>query len=102
MESTITHNLKPEDLEPRRSKGPRKESTFCPNFYTYILENDPTTYHEAMQSPDAAFWREALISEINSILANHTWELGYLPQGTKPLGYTWILKREKFKIDPKF
>lgn len=55
MESTITHNPEPEDLEPRRSKGPRNESTFFPNFYTNILENDPTTYHEAMQSPDAAF-----------------------------------------------
>lgn len=68
----------------RRSKRLRKESTFGPDFFTYILENDPTSYHEAMQSPGVAFWGEALNNEIESILANHTWDLVDLPPITKP------------------
>lgn len=59
-----------------------------------------------MQSPDVAFWGEALNNEFESILANHTWELVDLPPITKPLGCTWILTKklrtdgsiEKFKV----
>lgn len=47
-----------------------------------------------MQSPNAAFWKEVLSSEIESILANHVWELNYLPQGTKPLGCKWRFQKK--------
>ena len=63
------------DVEPCRSKRPRKETSFGPDFLTYILESDPASYQEAMQSPDAAFWKEALNSEIEFIFSNHTGEL---------------------------
>ncbi|GJT38658.1 DNA polymerase zeta catalytic subunit-like protein [Tanacetum coccineum] len=43
-------------------------------------------------------WREAIKSEIESILQNHTWELVVLPPGCKPLGYKWIFKK-KMKAD---
>ncbi|GKA49096.1 DNA polymerase zeta catalytic subunit-like protein [Tanacetum coccineum] len=43
-------------------------------------------------------WREAIKSEIESILQNHTWELVDLPPGCKPLGYKWIFKK-KMKAD---
>ena len=58
------------------------------------MENGPTTYSEAMQSSDVAFWREALNSEIEFILANHTLELVNLPLGTKPMGCKWIFKKK--------
>ena len=43
-------------------------------------------------------WKEAVNSEIESIMQNHTWELVDLPPGSKPLGCKWIFKR-KMKID---
>ena len=51
-----------------------------------------------MTSPEAPLWKEAINSEIDSILQNHTWELVDLPPGCKPLGYKWIFKR-KMKPD---
>ena len=42
--------------------------------------------------------KEAVNSEIESILQNHTWELEDLPPGCKPLGHKWIFKR-KLKAD---
>ncbi|KAK4385857.1 Retrovirus-related Pol polyprotein from transposon TNT 1-94 [Sesamum angolense] len=42
--------------------------------------------------------KEAINSEIESIMQNHTWELVDLPSGSKPLGCKWILKR-KYKAD---
>nr|GFA04584.1 zinc finger, CCHC-type [Tanacetum cinerariifolium] len=35
--------------------------------YCYSIEKDPRTYNEAMQSRDAAFWKEAIDDEIRSI-----------------------------------
>ncbi|GJY59617.1 zinc finger, CCHC-type containing protein [Tanacetum coccineum] len=61
-------------------------------------EEDPRTYNEAMQSQDAAFWKEAIDDEIGSIIENNTWVLPDLPLGCKPLGCKWIFKR-KIKVD---
>ncbi|KAK3030956.1 hypothetical protein RJ639_036694 [Escallonia herrerae] len=48
-------------------------------------ENEPRTYSEAMSSPETPHWKEAINSEIESIMQNHTWELVDLPPGNKPL-----------------
>ncbi|GKC26730.1 hypothetical protein Tco_1034024 [Tanacetum coccineum] len=57
-----------EEVEPRRSKRARNEKS------------------------------EAIKSEIESILQNHTWELVDFPSGCKALGYKWIFKK-KMKDD---
>ncbi|GJY89099.1 zinc finger, CCHC-type containing protein [Tanacetum coccineum] len=40
--------------------------------YYYSIEEDPRTYNEAMQSRDAAFWKEAIDDETGSIMENNT------------------------------
>ncbi|WOH14828.1 hypothetical protein DCAR_0934351 [Daucus carota subsp. sativus] len=66
---------------------------------TYLLEEgDPKTYKEAVTSPDGPMWKEAIKSEIDSILQNHTWELVDLPPGCKALGSKWVFKK-KLKPD---
>ena len=84
--------------EPRRSKRMRISKSFGPDYLTYLLENEPQTFKEAMSSPEAPYWKEAVNSEIQSIMHNHTWELVDLPLGSKPLGCKWIFKR-KLKTD---
>ncbi|KAL0339137.1 UNVERIFIED_CONTAM: hypothetical protein Sangu_1435800 [Sesamum angustifolium] len=74
------------DEEPRRSKRAKRAKTFGPDFLTYLLENEPRTINEALSSLEAPFWKEAINSEIESIMQNHTWELVDLPSGSKPLG----------------
>ena len=86
------------ELEPRRSKRARTEKSFGPDFLTFLLENDPQSYNEAVRSADGALWKDAINSEIDSILQNHTWELVNLPSGCKPLGSKWIFKK-KMKAD---
>ena len=86
------------DVEPRRGKRARTSKSFGPDFLTYMLESEPQSYNEAIRSPDGPLWKEAIKSEIDSILQNHTWELVDLPPGCKPLGYKWIFKK-KMKTD---
>ena len=64
----------------------------------YHVDRDHFTYQVAVTSPDAVFWKEAIKSELDSIIQNHTWELVTLPPGTKLLDTKWIFKR-KFKPD---
>ena len=47
-----------------------------------------------MSTLEAPMWNEAINSEIESIMQNHTWELVDLPPGSKPLGCEWIFKRK--------
>ncbi|GKC26587.1 zinc finger, CCHC-type containing protein [Tanacetum coccineum] len=92
-----------ETPEPRKGKRVRKAKSYGSDFqlylvegsrdqvgsqysYFYSIEEDPRTYDEAMQSWDAAFWKEAIDDEIGSIMENNTWVLSDLPPGCKPLG----------------
>ena len=108
-------NIGSETLEVRKSKRGRIAKDFDSDFqlylvegsreevglqysYCYSIEEDPKSFKEAMESRDAAFWKEAIDDELSSILENNTWVLSDLPPGSKPLGSKWIFKR-KMKVD---
>ena len=40
-----------------RSKRQRKEVSFGDGFYTYLIENEPSSYFEAISSSDALLWK---------------------------------------------
>ena len=63
-----------------------------------MLKDEPQSFKEAISSPEAPYWKEAINDEVESILQNHTCELVDLPLGSKPLGYKWIF-RKKMKAD---
>ncbi|KAL6345701.1 hypothetical protein AAG906_017440 [Vitis piasezkii] len=80
-------SIEPSEFEPRRSKRDRKETNLGDGFYTFLIDQDPRSYKEAITSPNAPFWKEAINSEIKLIMYNHTWELIDLPHGAKTIGY---------------
>ena len=101
---TATNNINHKSLNNeskealRRYKRARTSKSYGQDFLTYLLENEPQSFNEAMSTPEAPMWKEAINSEIESIMHNHTWELVDLPPGSKPLGCKWIFKR-KMKTD---
>ena len=48
------------------------ETNIGDGFYTFLMDDDPRSYKEAITSPDAPFWKETINSEIESIMYNHT------------------------------
>ena len=86
---------KDNEIEPRHSKRARIEKSFGPDFLTYMLKGEPQTYKEVVNSIEGLMWKEAIYSEIDSILQNYTWELVDLPLGCKPLSSKWVFKRKR-------
>ncbi|XP_077252436.1 uncharacterized protein LOC143891806 [Tasmannia lanceolata] len=59
-----------------------------------ILSKSNVFVGNGYNANDAVFWKEAIKSELDSIIENHTWELVDLPPGTKALDSKWIFKKK--------
>ncbi|KAK1618066.1 hypothetical protein QYE76_023583 [Lolium multiflorum] len=70
---------------PKRSKRQRTAKSFGHDFIVYLVDDTPTSISEAYASQDADYWKEAVRSEMDSILANGTWEVTDRPYGCKPV-----------------
>jgi hypothetical protein len=66
-----------------RNKRQRIAKSFGDDFIVYLVDDTPTSITEAYTSLDADDWKEAVHSEMDSILSNGTWELSELPFGCK-------------------
>lgn len=69
-----------------RGSGP----AFAANSATTIIE--PATLEEALASPQADLWRQAMDDEYASLEANGTWTLETPPPGVKPIPTKWVFK----------
>ncbi|KAL0451802.1 UNVERIFIED_CONTAM: Retrovirus-related Pol polyprotein from transposon TNT 1-94 [Sesamum latifolium] len=74
--TSLTHK---ESDEPKRSKRARVVKDFGSDFVTYNIEDDPVTFKDAQ-------WKEAVKSEMDSIVSNGTWVLVDLPLGCITIG----------------
>ncbi|KAK1616765.1 hypothetical protein QYE76_022282 [Lolium multiflorum] len=79
---------------PKRSKRQRTAKSFGHDFMVYLVDDTPTSISEAYASLDADYWKEAVRSEMDSILANGTWEVTNRPYGCKPVGCKLALRRD--------
>ena len=79
---------------PKRSKRQRTAKSFGDDFIVYLVDDTPTSISEAYASQDADYWKEAVRSEMDSILANGTWEITDRHYGCKPVGCKWVFKKK--------
>ncbi|GJR74782.1 retrotransposon protein, putative, ty1-copia subclass [Tanacetum coccineum] len=56
--------------------------------------DEPANYKEAMAIPEAAKWKEAMKSEIQSMYDNQVWNLVDTTPGLKTMGCKWIFKKK--------
>src|SRR5207237_10181144 len=73
------NHVEDDNEAPRRSKRQKIEKSFGDDFIVYLVDDTPRTISEAYASPDADYWKEAVRSEMDSILANGTWEITARP-----------------------
>jgi len=66
-------SVPPTDIESRRSKWTKILRDFGEDFFTYLVEGDPSSFKKAMDSSESPFWKEAIDNEIKFIMENNTW-----------------------------
>ncbi|KAL2232001.1 UNVERIFIED_CONTAM: Retrovirus-related Pol polyprotein from transposon TNT 1-94 [Sesamum indicum] len=86
VSSSSSNQTHEESDEPRRSKRARIIKDFGSDFVTYNIEDDSITFKDAMASSEAKEWKEAVKSEMDSIVSNGTWVLVDLPPGCTTIG----------------
>jgi hypothetical protein len=99
IEESHIHNLvKDDDVSTRKSKRARIAKLFGDDYIVYLVDDTPSTIEEAYFYPDADFWKEAIRSDMDSIMSNATWEVVEHPYRCKPIGSKWMFKK-KFRPD---
>jgi hypothetical protein len=92
-----SHENIPEDdngIVTRKSKRRRVAKSFGDDYIIYLVDDTPKTIEEAYSSPDVDLWKEAVQSEMDSIMSNGTWEVVDRPYGCKPIGCKWVFKKK--------
>ena len=91
--------IEEQDVPLRRSHRVRR-SAIPSDYEVYVsedmtLEGDPTTYEEAMRSPDSSKWLAAMEDEMRSMDTNKVWDLEKIPKGAKKVGCKWVYKTKR-------
>ncbi|KAL0298745.1 UNVERIFIED_CONTAM: Retrovirus-related Pol polyprotein from transposon TNT 1-94 [Sesamum radiatum] len=100
--STLNNQNQDENVEVRRSSRVKK-STISSDYIVYLqetdfdigLENDTTSFSQAISSENFNLWHNAMKEEITSMDKNQVWELTKLPEGAKPIGCKWVYKTKR-------
>jgi hypothetical protein len=59
-----------------------------------IIDDDPTTVREAMESEDGNLWKRAMDEEMASLDKNDAWDLVDFPTRRNPIGSKWVFKKK--------
>jgi hypothetical protein len=92
-EQILVENLRDDNETSKKSKRQRTTKSFGDDFIVYLVDDTPRTIEEAYSSLDVDYWKEAIKSELDSIMSNETWEVVSRPYGCK-----WVFK-EKLRLD---
>jgi hypothetical protein len=88
-EQTLVENLRGDNEISKKSKRKRTAKSFGDDFIVYLVDDTPKTIEEAYSSLDADYRKEAIKSEMDSIMSNGTWEVVSTPYGCK-----WVFKKK--------
>ena len=81
---------------PRRSQRVRKLAIPADyevyNIEEFQMEDDPTSFEEAIRSDHSSKWLEAIKDEMKSMNVNKVWDLKIISKGAKTVGYKWVYK----------
>jgi hypothetical protein len=95
-EEPHVHSPKEDDIVvTRKSKRLRTAKSFGDDYIVYLMDDIPRTIEEAYSSSDTDLWKEAVRSEMDSIMSNGTWGIVNRPYRCKPIGCKWVFKKKK-------
>ncbi|KAK9680194.1 hypothetical protein QE152_g39277 [Popillia japonica] len=91
MESLIKNDTWTLVRRPENAKIISCRWLFKVNVESYV-ENLPQTLEECQMRPDSNHWKEAIESEMESLIKNDTWTLVRRPENAKIISCRWLFK----------
>ncbi|KAM2043175.1 hypothetical protein ACFXTI_036479 [Malus domestica] len=87
---------------PLRQSNRQRKPVILPDFvylqeteYNIGDEDDPITFHQAVNSSKAELWQAAMAEELAAMEKNKVWMLVPLPCNAKPIGCKWVFKTKR-------
>lgn len=96
--------LLPQEPMPLRRSTREKRSAIPEDYIVFlheheddigVMEDDPISFRQAMESSNSQKWVNAMNEEIKSMRDNDVWDLVPLPEGAKIIGCKWIFKTKR-------
>ena len=82
-------------VKPPKRYGQAKMTTFALSVAEEIVDMEPKTYQEAINSNEADQWVKSIQEKMDSLRKNETWELVTKPKDRKLAGSKWVFKRKQ-------
>ncbi|KAJ9538813.1 hypothetical protein OSB04_031546 [Centaurea solstitialis] len=91
------------NTEPLRRSTRERRSAIPDDYHVYLTEiefdlgedDDPTSFKEAMESPNKDKWLKAMEEELTSMSNNEVWDLIDKSNSIKPIGNKWVFKTKR-------
>lgn len=81
--------------EKRTIKKPARFEDCVAYAYPVIVAEIPSSFKEAVASPESVEWNGAMKEEMNSLMKNRTWDLVQLPKGKRAIGCKWVYAKKE-------
>lgn len=91
LQSSSDNNQENRQLRDRRQIK-RTEFYGCP--VTFLTQQLPSNYNEAIMSDEKENWQTAMQSEMNSLYENETWILVEKPENKKVINCRWVFTKK--------
>lgn len=86
------NNEEQKDYIGMRTRSSQKSNFVLEKVFNACQFNDPTSFKEALASPHAEDWYDAMKEEFNCLMKYKTWTLCDLFQGKTVIGGRWVFK----------
>ena len=94
FDTHVKNHEEDNNIVTQKSKRWRTAKSFGEDYIIYLMDDTPKTIEEAYSSLNADLWKEAVHSEMDSIMSIRTWEVVDRPYGCKPMGCKWVFKKK--------
>jgi hypothetical protein len=94
----------PEEPNVRRSRRLQGHKALHSQMASHDSPYEPSSYADAISSPDAPLWKAAMLEEYQSLIKNDTWTLRKLPQDRNTIKTRWVftVKPSSFGNPPRY
>lgn len=93
--TTTLQDIDENNILDARLRGRSQSQSTVMAMSMMAINDEPRTYQEAIDSSESQNWKNAMESEYDSLIRNHTWILVQKPENQRVIDNKWVFKVKK-------